>query len=93
MSHYSIGSSVYNHRGRDITSIVGNTQADRYVEKLKPDQTTKPGIVPNEFSSRPDLIADVFLEDPDALWYICLISNKYDVFEDYLTGSRIRVPK
>jgi len=92
MSHYSIGSNVYTHKNRKVTSIVGNSSADRFIEKLD-YADTEPGLVPHAYDSRPDLIANLFLENVRELWYLCLLSNKYDVFEDFYTGSRINLPK
>lgn len=92
MSHYSIGSTVYTHKGKKVTSIVGNAEADAYITSLSTDGISKPGLVPAGFSGRPDLIANIFLDDPDKLWFICLISSKFDVFEDFNTGSRINLP-
>lgn len=92
MSHYSIGSTTHTHRGKKVTSIVGNSQADAYITNLDIQGISKPGVVPAGFSGRPDLISNIFLDDPDKLWFICLISSKYDVFEDFNTGSRINLP-
>lgn len=93
MSHYSIGSSIYTHKGKRITSIVNNPEADKFVVNTIIDETTKPGIVPISYKHRPDLISNLFLDDPDSLWYICFISNKFDVFEDFDVDSVIRVPR
>lgn len=92
MSHYSIGSSTYTHKNKKVTSIVGNAGADRFIQNLDTSKT-EPGVVPPAYDSRPDLIANLFMEDPDQLWYLCLLSGKYDVFEDFYTGSRINLPK
>ena len=88
MSHYTIGSNEQSHRGVKIKTIVGNAEADSYVESIDID-SYKTGFVPPEYANRPDLISTVFYGDPNRLWYICLISNKYDVFEDFRVGSRI----
>jgi len=93
MSHYSIGASIYTHKGKKVTSIVNNPVADKFITETNFENTTKPGLVPTQYKNRPDLIANLFLDKPDSLWYICFISNKYDVFEDFDTGSRIRIPK
>lgn len=93
MSHYSIGANVYNHKGKQITSIVGNQFADAYIERLDVDAITKPGLVPPAYRNRPDLIANLFLENPKSLWYLCLVSSKFDPFEDFEVNSRIRLPK
>jgi len=91
MSHYSMGYNVYNHKGKTITSIVGNSSADRSIQSIDESQL-EPGVVPPNYESRPDLIANLFLDDAKQFWYICLISGKYDVFEDYYVGSRINLP-
>lgn len=93
MSHYSIGASVYTHKGKKITSIVSNARADNYLQNLDPENDTKPGLVPASYANRPDQISNIFLNDPQQLWFLCLISTKYDVFEDFGVNSRIRLPK
>lgn len=93
MSHYSIGSNVYVHKGKRITSIVSNPLADKYIANTNFDVNTQPGKVPAGYEHRPDVIANLFLANPDDLWYLCLASQLYDVFEDFGLNSRIRVPK
>ena len=93
MSHYSIGSSVYTHKGKPIRSIVGDPSADKFISRTNFDEQSKPGIVPAGYAFRPDMISSVFLDNPKDLWFICLISNKFDPFEDFNIGERIRLPK
>lgn len=88
MSHYTIGSNQESHKGVKITTIVGNINADNYIESIN-FENYKTGFIPPEYANRPDLISTVFYGDPDRFWYLCLISNKYDVFEDFKVGSRI----
>lgn len=88
MSHYIIGSSEESHKGVKVTTIVGNPSADKYIESIS-IENYQSGFVPAEYHNRPDLISTVFYGDPDRLWYLCLISNKFDVFEDFRVGSRI----
>ena len=93
MSHYSIGSKVYTHKGKQITSIVSSPLADRYITNTNFDLKTEPAKIPAGYEHRPDNIANLFLSSPNDLWYLCLASQLYDVFEDFGLNSRIRVPK
>ena len=93
MSHYSIGYNEYIHKGKVIKSIVGNAAADEYLTNFTNGDQTKLGVVPPPYKDRPDLISNLFLGDSNNLWYICLSSRKFDVFEDFNTGSNIRTPK
>jgi len=93
MSHYSIGYTVYSHRNKQITSIVNNTEADNFITKSDYVSNSKPGNIPIEYEHRPDLIANLFLGDANSLWYLCLLSNKYDVFEDFKSGEKISLPR
>lgn len=93
MTHYSIGSTIYSHRNTNVKSIVGNADADNYIEDFNPTDLGKPAIVPPAHRHRPDLTANLFLSTPKDFWYICLLSTKYDPFEDFETNSRINVPR
>lgn len=93
MSHYSIGSTTYIHKGKEVKSIVGNSSAENFITKSDYDRNSSPGTIPIEYEHRPDLIANLFLDNPDDLWFICLLSNKYDVFEDFGKSERISLPK
>jgi len=91
MSHYNLGYNDYNHKGKVIRTIVGNSKADNFIENLD-TKGSDSGAVPPEYENRPDLIADVFYGDTRAYWYLCLTSLKFDVFEDFRVGSRVVVP-
>lgn len=93
MEHYSLGYNTYTHRGKQITSIVGNSNADTAISESSFDSSTKPGVVPPGYKDRPDMIANVLYRSPKDIWIVCLSSNKYDVFEDFDIGERIRLPK
>jgi len=88
-----MGSDIFTHKGKQIRTIVGSRKADEYFSKFSFEELTKVGVVPPAYENRPDLIANLFFQDPYTLWYVCFISSKYDVFEDFFTGSTIRVPK
>lgn len=93
MEHYSLGYNTYTHKGKQITSIVGNANADKVFTESNFDSSTKPGIVPPGYKDRPDLMANVLYNSPKDFWLLCLTSNKYDVFEDFSAGERIRLPR
>jgi hypothetical protein len=72
---------------------VGNSKADKVFTQSNFDSSTKPGVVPPGYKDRPDLIGNVLYKSPKDYWLVCLASHKYDVFEDFDIGERIRLPK
>ena len=93
MSHYNMGATEYTHKGKKITSIVGNAAADKYFSSSNYGLSLKPGVIPPGFKNRPDMISNLFYDGPRNLWFLCLVSNKYDVFEDFNSGEIIKIPK
>lgn len=91
MSHYSLGYTDYTHRGHRVRSIVGNSEADTFIETYDTDGLDS-GFIPPDYANRPDTMADVFYGDANFFWLICLNSNKFDVFEDFQVGSRVALP-
>ena len=93
MSHYNMGATVYTHKGKQITSIVNNPEADKYFSNSDYSSSTKPAVIPPGFKHRPDMISNIFYNGTRSLWLLCLASNKYDVFEDFNSGEIIRIPR
>lgn len=89
--HYSMGSETVTHKGKTIKTIVGNTKADEFVEKLNKQERNNYTKVPTGLELRPDLLADQFYGDPSQLWLVCLSSNRFDVFEDFGVGAKIEL--
>lgn len=91
MSHYSIGSDVFVHKGKTIRTTVGVEKADNFVERLNKREASSYTKIPNGLEYRPDLLAHQIYEDSDKLWLICLSSNRFDVFEDFIVGAQINL--
>jgi len=91
MSHYSMGSDVFSHKGKTIRSTVGVEKADAFVERINAKEKSSYTKIPNGLEYRPDLLANQLYEDPDKLWLICLASNRFDVFEDFAVDSQINL--
>ena len=74
----SVGSNIYeiNYTGNNPTSLTNHTT----------------GIIPQGFSHRPDLIADLFYNTSKDWWKVCEINNVFDVFENLNSGDRIYLP-
>lgn len=89
--HYIIGSETVTHKGKIIKTIVGNSRADDYVEKLNNQENNTYTKVPTGLENRPDLIAHQLYGDADQLWLVCLASNRFDVFEDFGAGEKIEL--
>lgn len=93
MEHYSLGYNTYTHKGKRVSSIVGNAAADSTISKLSANKSMKPGVVPPGHKDRPDRIANALYNSPKKLWLLCLTSQRYDVFEDFNIGERIVIPR
>lgn len=91
MSHYSIGYNEVEHKGKKIRTIVGNAEADAYVVRLNQQPNSAYTSIPNGLEHRPDLLANQVYDDPNKLWLVCLSSNRFDVFEDFSVGSKIKL--
>ena len=89
MMHYMLGSDIVTHKGRTIQTIVGNPEADAFVENLTKVEGTSYTKVPTGLENRPDLLANQFYGDPEKLWLVCLASNRFDVFEDFGVNEKI----
>lgn len=91
MSHYDLGYNDYNHRGVRVRSIVGNQEADTFVQNLEALNLGE-GYIPPGYEHRPDLVANLFYGSAKYFWYVALTSQLYDIFEDFIVGQRIKIP-
>ena len=89
MSHYSLGYEIYEHKGKKIKSIVGNSDADDYVASIANTNSYSYTFIPNGLEHRPDTLATELYGSPKSIWRICLGSNRFDVFEDFDVGAKI----
>jgi hypothetical protein len=88
------GEIVISHKGHPITTTVGSiTYEDQFggdfsqVNFVKTD-----GNIPNGFQHRPDLISNLFFNNPSAWWLICERNAIFDVFEQLNPGDEIKIP-
>ena len=91
-SFYSIGSEIYEFNGKQVRSIVGNTEADKFIEEKGDLYKFKVGWIPAGYEHRPDLISQVYYKTPNYWWMILLFNNIKDPFEGLNTGDRIFIP-
>ena len=91
MLHYSLGYNEVEHKGKKIRTIVGNTEADNYIVRLNQQPNSAYTSIPNGLEHRPDLLANQVYDDPNKLWLVCLSSNRFDVFEDFDVGAKIKL--
>lgn len=91
MSHYSMGSDLVSHKGKLIQTSVGNSDADKFVQKINAKRSSSYVFIPNGLEHRVDLLSNQIYDTPGKLWLICLSSNKFDVFEDFDIGSKINL--
>jgi len=91
-SRYRIGVTRYHHRGKTITSTVGNERFDKYLETLSTGIYDL-GKIPAGYDSRPDLISHLFFGKTDVWWRLMLINNIPDPFEGLAVGNQILLPQ
>ena len=89
---YSFGSVTVRHKNANIKTVFGSLGFDdllsTYIEKF----TYREAYVPLGYEHRPDLIANLFLGDPNFWWLILLINNIDDPFEGLNSGDKILLP-
>ena len=91
-SFYSIGSELYKFNNKEVRSIVGNDDADDFMENRGEMYSFKIGWVPPGYEHRPDLISSVYYGTTTFWWMILLFNNITDPFEGLNIGDRILVP-
>ena len=82
------GQVIIEHKGKFIPTSVGS---DKYEGIFSGQRSVSMfpstlGNIPLGYAHRPDLIANLFLNTPDAWWVIC------DIFEQLNSGSSFRIP-
>ena len=91
LGHYDLGYEDVTHRGVVIRTIVGNQNADKTITQL--DQIPyKVGYIPAGYEYRPDLIANLFFNSVHYYWFVALVNNFTDVFEDFTVNTRLKLP-
>lgn len=86
-----MGSDLVSHKGKLIQTSVGNSDADKFVQKINAKRSSSYVFIPNGLEHRVDLLSNQIYDTPGKLWLICLSSNKFDVFEDFDIGSKINL--
>jgi hypothetical protein len=89
---YSLGSELYKFKNKTVKSIVGNKEADEFIENKENLYTFEIGFIPAGYEHRPDLISSVYYGTPIFWWMILLFNNIVDPFEGLNLGDRILVP-
>ena len=82
---------VMKHKDKNILTSVGSGIYENHVRNLLSRRST-PGIVPTGYDHRPDLIANIYLGQPDAWWIISEMNAVTDPFEQLNIGDSIRLP-
>jgi hypothetical protein len=91
-SFYSLGSEVYKFKNKKVVSIVGNKEAEEFVENKENLYTYEIGFIPAGYEHRPDLISSVYYGTAIHWWMILLFNNITDPFEGLNVGDRILIP-
>ena len=79
---------MINHKGKDILTSVGSKQYEGLFCGLRAT-SPRTGIIPAGYAHRPDLISDLFLDNPDLWWMVCERNVIFDVFEQLKSGDPI----
>tara|TARA_R110001583_G_scaffold96437_3_gene240737 strand:+ start:6174 stop:6530 length:357 start_codon:yes stop_codon:yes gene_type:complete len=91
-SFYSLGSEVYKFNNREVRSLLGNEDADDFMEHRGEKYSYQVGWIPPGYEHRPDLISSVYYGTVTFWWMIMLFNNITDPFEDLNIGDRILIP-
>lgn len=89
----SAGYVIINHKGKKISTSVGNREYELLYSGLNVGAGLRSGNIPTGYANRPDLIANLFRGDPSAWWIICETNAIFDVFEQLNSGDVIRIPR
>ena len=90
----SFGYIIINHKGIPIPTTVGSEKYESFFCGLRPVAVRgqHPGNIPIGYEHRPELIANLFYNNPATWWRICETNNIFDVFEQLNPGDRIFLP-
>lgn len=91
-SRYKKGVVFYSHKGKTITSTVGNKVFEDYTKSIS-EGNYRLGKIPAGYASRPDSISRVFFGNVNRWWLVMLINNFTDPFESIKPGYNILLPK
>ena len=79
-------------KNKKVVSIVGNKEAEEFVENKENLYTYEIGFIPAGYEHRPDLISSVYYGTAIHWWMILLFNNITDPFEGLNVGDRILIP-
>mgnify|MGYP005826865615 CR=1 FL=1 len=91
-SFYSLGSELYKFNNKEVRSLLGNEDADNFMEHKDEMFSYTVGWIPAGYEHRPDLISSVYYGTSTFWWMILLFNNITDPFEGLNTGDRILIP-
>jgi len=91
-SFYSLGSEIYKFNNKEVKSILGNEDADNFMEHRGEMYSYNVGWIPAGYEHRPDLISSVYYGTSTFWWMILLFNNITDPFEGLNVGDRILIP-
>lgn len=90
----SYGEVTIKHRGKLIKTSVGSRGYESIFtgDIAFLDVERSDGNIPAGYVHRPDLIANLFMNTPEAWWLVCEQNSIFDVFEQLNSGDHIRLP-
>lgn len=91
INQYSKGFRQVTHRGKILVSSLNSYDYDLFLRSLQ-FQKYKLVTVPPGYEHRPDLLSNFFLGNPQYDWYICLINNIKDPFNELNINDKIIIP-
>ena len=93
ISRFEFGTTIINHRGKNIPLLVGNPTWDNYYQNFENRFVFDIGTIPEMFAHRPDNISNVFYSTPSNWWILMLANQVLDPFEGFNPNDRILIPK
>jgi len=92
MAAYNNLTNLYSHKGQVVSLAFGNDYFDYFSKSTKSLFSRSEKVVPVGYEHRPDLIANVFFDDP-SLWFIVMSDNGlFDPFESLTQQDRLMLP-
>ena len=89
---YSSGYNRILHRGKTVTTVVGDQKYEALVKNIK-NYSFKVGYIPAGYEHRPDLISNLFYGTPAYWWLLMETNNLDDSFEGLNVNDRILIPE
>lgn len=80
------------HKGKKVLTSVGSELYEGSVREMI-SQTRELGVIPAGYAHRPDLIGNLYFDDPSNWWVVCEMNAVTDPFEQLKIGDEVSLPE